>query len=67
MATCAPGVLVGFGTSQHLSVCMHVTRITINVWVSSLNCVQVGLILVLDGLVFAYEQYQYMQGKVPFQ
>eukprot|EP00892_Ulva_mutabilis_P000386 jgi/Ulvmu1/10348/UM061_0031.1 len=29
--------------------------------------IAVALILVLDGLVFAYEQYQYMQGKTPFQ
>lgn len=29
--------------------------------------IAVALILVLDGLVFAYEQYSYMQGKVPFQ
>lgn len=37
-------------------------------WITDISVyVQVGLILVLDGLVFAYEQYQYMQGKVPFQ
>jgi len=29
--------------------------------------VQVGLVVLADGVLFAYEQFQYMQGKTPFQ